>query len=600
MPRWDRFLKPDVRIWHYDAWILGPGGFKGLPHPTLIYSPVDHAPLPPPTKAALEGEAHNIAMTRFAEEEYRKAGLTTCAYIPHGYDPEIYRPGSQAEARRNLKLPEDAFIVSSIGTNKGPRKNLANLLVAFRHFLDREPSAWENAFLYLHCDVYRSRDNPSGYILPEIWGPLGIAERIKYVHSVYYNAYGFTEHEMADVLRASDWSILVSLGEGFGLPLIESLGCGTPVIFGNYSAMPEVVGPGGLPVDAIERIPYELSSSFQWMPQREQITDRLVEAYRDWRDGRKLRDRLGQEGHQHAVANYTWDQVMPGWLDLVNGISRPVPLGAETWPALDPAREGEVDLVIPTWQGLITGEGLLPKCVQSLYDNTSTPFHLIIVDDHSTDGTIEWCRKLHAERRNVTYVRPPTKCRGGAQILNIGYRAGRNPLVVTLNNDIIALPGWLERAVECIESDPRIGIVGFKMIYPDGAVQHAGGTIIKDCFPVHIGVGEARTSHTERRLAMWVSGPCCLVRRDCIGQGWDEDFDTFGGHEDVDACMTARSQGWKVVYCGDAEVIHLEGMTVTRFADFWAWHNRARQVFSDKWYGSRWVKRESLGQEGVG
>lgn len=581
LPRWNHFLKPDITIWHYDAWVMGAGGFRGLPN-LAIYSPVDHSPLPPPTKQALEGQEKVIAFSHSAEREYKAAGIKPFMYIPHAFDHLTYCPGDRVEARRRLRLPEDCFLLVSVGTNKGPRKNLGNVLRAFRKFLDQVPEARNDAFLYLHCNVYASRDNPSGYNLPEIWKGLNIADRIKYVHSVYYEAYGFTESELADVYRAADFSILCSLGEGFGLPLVESLGCGTPAIYSNFSSCPEVVGPGGLPVEASERIPFELSSSFQWMPSTEQIVQRIVEAYRDWQVGGKLRDELGAKGRRHILRNYTWERVMPSWLRLVEGA--PAPTGMVKLPARGPQAEGEVDIILPSWQGLALG--LLDRFVEALYTRTKLPFHLIAIDDHSTDGTWEFLAKLWEERGNITCIRPARKCQGGAEILNIGLKHCRNNLLVTMNNDIVVIEGWLEEAVRCLESDPTIGIVGLKYLYPDGRIQHAGGTFIKGSNPYHIGVGEPGDSHSETEEALWVSGPCCLFRRECIGDGWDEDYDTFGGHEDVDLCLSARKKGWKVLYCGRAKVYHEEGATIMTLPNVMALSSRARQIFSAKWDGS--------------
>ncbi|MBA7636975.1 hypothetical protein ES703_44607 [subsurface metagenome] len=122
---------------------------------------------------------------------------------------------------------------------------------------------------------------------------------------------------MCKLYRASDYTVLCSLGEGFGIPLIESMACGTPCIFSNFSATPEVVGPGGLPVDWIESVPFELSSSFQFIPSTKMITQRFIETYQDWKSGGKMRDELGEKGREHVLQNYTLDVVRPKWLKLV-------------------------------------------------------------------------------------------------------------------------------------------------------------------------------------------------------------------------------------------------------------------------------------------
>ena len=585
LPRWHRFTGSAIIIFHYDAWVLG-SSFKGTDLPIAFWSPLDHSPIPPPLKETLEGQKNVIAISRFAERELRNAGIkSTC--IPHAFDQKTHSPGDRKEARRRLTFPEDAFIIASVSTNKGPRKNLGNLLRAYRGFLDREPGAWKDAFLYLHTNVSRGVDNPLGYELPQIWHGLGIAERIKYVHPVYYEAYGFTEDEMADVYRSADWTVLCSLGEGFGLPLIESLGCGTPVIFGNYSSMPEVVGPGGLSVEARERMPFELSSSFQWVPSTEQITERMAEAYRDWKDGGRRRDDLGQRGRRHVLRAYTWGRVMPRWLALLKEEAKPEPVELS---ARDPKAPGEVDIILLTWNRL----DFLRQCVESIYSHTALPFHLVIVDDLSTDKTREWAEALWRERGNITYIIRDTKARGGSEIMNAGFRHCRNDLIVSMNNDIVVTDGWLEEAVRCME-DPKVGIVGMKFLYPwDERIQHAGGTFIKGDSPAHLGMGEPKEAHSETTVALWTSGPCVLIRRQALEPGWDEDYDSFGGHEDVDLCLRARSKGWKVLYCGKSVVYHYEGATVTKLPGFEEMFNRNRMMFTSKWRGNPLLKGESL------
>jgi len=501
--KWNLLEGPfDAVIFHYDAWVLG--GFSPPDKINLLwYSPVDHSPVPPPLVNILNRGGRVIAMSRFAEEEFKKVGIPSI-YLPHAVDTKIFYPGDRNGARKRLELPEDCFLISCIATNKGPRKNYGNMLRAYRDFLNKIPRARENAFLFLNTNITAGKDNPRGYNLREIWSYLGITERIKYTHPFFYEGIGFTEDELCDIYRASDWTVLTSLGEGFGIPCIESLACGVPVIFSNFSSLPEVVGPGGLPVEASERIPFELSSSFQWIPDSNQITERLCQAYEDWEAGGKLRDKLGALGRVHVMENYTWEKVMPLWLDLVKSEreTQSIELLAPR-----PKADGEVDIMVITHNHL----DLFTKCVESIYRETTIPFHLIVVDDQSMDGTKEYVERLRSERDNITYIRPKNKAKSGAEIMNIGLRHCRNDLVVSMNNDIVVTRGWLEEAVKVMESDEKIGIVGMKFLYPDGKIQHAGGTFIKGGLPFHLGIGEPRETHSEIKEVSWVSGPWCMT-----------------------------------------------------------------------------------------
>lgn len=586
LPRWFKFTSSDVILFHYDCWILGTA-FKGTDLPIIWYAPMDHSPCPPTVKETLDGQKNVIAFTRFAQREFEHAGIRA-GYIPHAISSKLYSPGSREEAREKETFPQDAFIIASIATNKGPRKNLANILRAYRKFLDMAPEAWENAFLYFHCNISRAVDNPMGYELPQIWNGLDVVQRIKYVHPIYYEAFGFSEEELVNVYRSADWTILCSEGEGFGIPAIESLGCGTPLIYSDFGPLKEVVGPGGLPVEAVDRVSYELSPSFMWVPSTDQIAQRMVEAYRDWQDGGKLRDQLGRKGRNHVLRNYTWNRVMPKWLNLIEGEPK---LEAIELPTRSLSVPGEVDIIVITWNGL----DFLRQCVDALYAHTQRPFHLVIVDDHSTDGTSEYGQALWRDRDNVTYLRPESKARGGSEVMNRGFARCRNGLIISMNNDIMVTDGWLEKAVAVMESNPQVGIVGMKFLWPwDERIQFAGGTFIKGDQPSHIGIGEPREAHSDTRDVLWVSGPCVLIRRQALDPGWDEEYDGFGGHEDVDLCLRARSQGWRVVYCGKSEVYHHEGATVMALEGYWETFERHRLLFTSKWRGSPLLKEQSL------
>lgn len=322
LPVWCNYYKPDLILQHFDLYSLDNylSQVKDKLPPIYVYPPIDSDPCPPPLVKALNGAAKVIAMTRFGQSKLKEAGIKS-TYIPHAVDTNVYCPGNRSETRKEMNFPDNHFLFLSVGTNKGPRKNLGNVLRAFRYFLDTVPEARKDAYLYIHAYVYGGSKNPHGYNLPDIWRGLNIADNIKCTHPDFYDAVGLTEKEMASLYQAADWTILCSLGEGFGLPLIESLACATPVIFSNFSSLPEVVGPGGLPVEAIESIPFEVSNSFQSIPSTKQITARMVEAYNDWKNGGKLRNKLGKEGRRHVLKNYSHSVVMPKWVDLVRGNS---------------------------------------------------------------------------------------------------------------------------------------------------------------------------------------------------------------------------------------------------------------------------------------
>ena len=312
LPIWNAYYGPDLILQHFDCWVIPDASRRFTRLPVVWMPPVDHQPLPPPLKESLTDAKQIVAITRFAEQSFRDAAMDS-TYIPHGFDSSIYFPGDRAEARRRMEFRNDCFLLGVVGTNKGPRKNLGNVLKAFRDFLDEVPEAREDALIFFHTYARRDASNPQGYDLWTMWNDLGIAKWVKYTQATFYSAIGFTEEEMADLYRSLNWLVSVPLGEGFNLPAIECLACGTPVIFSNFSATPEVVGPGGLSVEPAEYIPFELSSAWQAIPSTRQITERMVEAYLDWKAGGEMARDLGEKGRVHVLGNYAWDVVIPQW-----------------------------------------------------------------------------------------------------------------------------------------------------------------------------------------------------------------------------------------------------------------------------------------------
>jgi GT2 family glycosyltransferase/glycosyltransferase involved in cell wall biosynthesis len=133
-----------------------------------------------------------------------------------------------------------------------------------------------------------------------------------------------------------------------------------------------------------------------------------------------------------------------------------------------------------------------------------------------------------------------------------------------LNNDTELRPGTIDALVDRLEARADVGMVGSKLLFPDGKLQEAGGIIWKDASGWNYGRGQdpALPEFNYVREVDYCSGASIMVRRDLFASlgGFDESF-APAYYEDVDLAFRIRARGLKVVYEPQSVVIHHEGMS---------------------------------------
>lgn len=202
--------------------------------------PVDTVPLGSGDVTVLrEGEGIPVAMSRFGERILAAEGAEPL-YVPHGVDTEIYCPGDQAPYRDTVPgIGPDTFVAGIVGMNRGRRKAFDQQFLAFSRFHARHP----DSFLAVHSAPAAA---PPATDLHGLATRLGITGVVGYPDSYMYDTGQITQEQMSAWYRGIDVLLLCSYGEGFGVPLIESQACGTPVICTDGSAMSELCGAGWL------------------------------------------------------------------------------------------------------------------------------------------------------------------------------------------------------------------------------------------------------------------------------------------------------------------------------------------------------------------
>ncbi len=200
------------------------------------------------------------------------------------------------------------------------------------------------------------------------------------------------------------------------------------------------------------------------------------------------------------------------------------------------------------------------NCIKSIIENTKdVDYEIIIGDDVSTDQTAHIQRyvkgiKVVRNRENLKFL---LNC-------NHAAKSAKGQYILFLNNDTTVKENWLSSLVQLIESDNRIGMVGSKLIYPDGRLQEAGGIIWKDASAWNYGNGQdpEKADFNYVRDVDYISGAAIMIRKSLwkeIG-GFDELF-VPAYCEDSDLAFEVRKHGYRVVYQPASVVVHYEGVS---------------------------------------
>jgi GT2 family glycosyltransferase/glycosyltransferase involved in cell wall biosynthesis len=222
-----------------------------------------------------------------------------------------------------------------------------------------------------------------------------------------------------------------------------------------------------------------------------------------------------------------------------------------------PEHEGvDVSIIIPVFNQL----EYTHACLASLQAVHEQPrFEVIVVDDCSTDGTPEVITQIPG----VVYLRNDRNS-GFIASCNTGAKTARGKYLVFLNNDTLTKPGWLTALLETFKEERRAGIVGSKLLYPDGRLQEAGGIIWRDASGWNYGKFDdpGKPEYNYLRDVDYCSAAALMVPKALFESagGFDSRY-APGYYEDTDLAFKVRQAGYRVLYQPLSEVIHYEGAT---------------------------------------
>ncbi len=270
---------------------------------TLFYFPLDSEDVYPIAKNVIESMDIRVAMSRFGQKILKKETGMDSFYIPHAVDTNIYNIINEKHIDEFKKANNmgDKFVVGCVARNQG-RKVLSKLYEAFSIFSKNK----DDVILIMHCDP----KDPMGEDLITISDKLGIRKKILYtgLKSFYY---GMPDVHLNLLYNAMDIHAISTTGEGFGIPIIESMACGVPNILTDYTTSRELIeGCGEL---------CKISAFIEASNTRRAIVDvnDMAKKMQKLYDKPKLREKYGKIARDRVLNHYTWDKIGRMWIELL-------------------------------------------------------------------------------------------------------------------------------------------------------------------------------------------------------------------------------------------------------------------------------------------
>jgi glycosyltransferase involved in cell wall biosynthesis len=269
-----------ILMTNVDLWVCEPANFQD--RIWIPWFPIDSGNANPMIRQKLPLAFERFCMSKDGTEIVKALGHS-CTHIPCGVDTKIFAPGDRVAARVEmnahipLKIPADAYLVSMVAMNKGnpSRKAFYAQMRAFKKFKETHPTA----ALYLHT-IKSEFGEQGGVNLVEVCRVLGLEiGKDVFFPDTLSIINGYPDVFLNAVYNASDVLLSVTMGEGFGIPILEAQAAGCPVITGDWTSMPEITFSGWKvkKKDALEV--WTMLGAIQYEPNYDAITARLKEAY---------------------------------------------------------------------------------------------------------------------------------------------------------------------------------------------------------------------------------------------------------------------------------------------------------------------------------
>ena len=240
----------------------------------------------------------------------------------------------------------------------------------------------------------------------------------------------------------------------------------------------------------------------------------------------------------------------------------------------------------------------LERCLASIGEHAGVSVETILVDNASTDDTIPWVRQFHPY---VDIVRLEKNV--GVAARDYGLRHSRGRYTMFLDSDAALTTGALPRMVEALDAHPTWGLVGPRLVHPDGSVQMSARRYPPLLLPLirrpplrtFLENGKTVRHHLMREMdhgstrpVLYVLGACQLFRTSLARIAGPFSDRVFLGWDDAEWCFRIRDAGGEIVFLGDATVVHdYRRLTNRQPVSRAAWRQLCAHVYFQRKFASR-------------
>ena len=259
-----------------DSWNmtgLSPAPYKVYPYCVKVgsklvnYSPVDATPVP---QDVINTPCDfSLTMTEWGMNVLIAGGVPPhkCGYLYHGVDTSVYHKMDRKECKSYFGFNPDRPLVGYVGANLDYRKMLPVAMVVFKKVLEKIPDAdlcmWTVPLAFWNLDLWRKS--------------LGIKEKVFFPNQTM--TWGASEKQMAMLYNAFDVDLNVATAEGFGLPLLEAMACGTKIVCTDTPVLREVLGGYPAFIRSYRNFPFP-TGLLEWTIDVDDAAEKVVDAMR--------------------------------------------------------------------------------------------------------------------------------------------------------------------------------------------------------------------------------------------------------------------------------------------------------------------------------